>query len=131
MDLIQKVIVGLPLPLKIQGDCCAAAGSVYLCQYQLANAEQSLIQAVELHKQAHDILGEAIDCRKLGDLYLHQDRLGDAEQSLIQAVELHKQAHDILGEANDCQSLGDLYLHWYQLADVEQSLIQGSSSEIA
>jgi len=56
------------------------------------------LRAVDLHKQAHDVLSEGSDQLRLGELYTRTDRLQEAETSLLQAVDLHKQAHNVLGE---------------------------------
>jgi exonuclease VII small subunit len=77
---------------------------VYLRRDKLDEAQASFERAIELHRQAHDVLGEANDVQSLGDVYLRRSKLDEAQASFERAIELHRQAHDVLGEANDVQS---------------------------
>jgi exonuclease VII small subunit len=76
---------------------------------KLDEAQSSFERAIELHRQAHSVLGEANDVQSLGDVCI---------SSFERAIELHRQAHNVLGEANDVQSLGDVYLRRPKLDEV-------------
>ncbi|KIJ38849.1 hypothetical protein M422DRAFT_258495 [Sphaerobolus stellatus SS14] len=90
---------------------------------QLEEAEKSFQNALELHKQAQSVLGQANDLQDLRTLYMHRDQLEEAEKNLQDALELHKQAQSVLGQANDLQNLGRLYMHQDQLEEAETSFL--------
>jgi exonuclease VII small subunit len=74
-------------------------GDVHLRRDKLDEAQASFEHAIELHRQAHDVLGEANDVQKLGDVHLRRDKLDEARASFERAIQLHRQAHNVLGEA--------------------------------
>ena len=80
-------------------------------QDELEEAEKSFKHAIELHQQAHSVLGKANDHLNLGALQMCQDELEEAEKSFKHAIELHQQAHSVLDEAYDHQSLGNMQMH--------------------
>ncbi|THU95155.1 hypothetical protein K435DRAFT_798374 [Dendrothele bispora CBS 962.96] len=98
---------------------------VFLNRAKLDEAEESLNQVVELHRQAQDVLGEATDLQNLGDVCLRRSKLDEAEESLNQAVELHRQAQNVLGEAYDLQRLEQVYLRREQLEGFGQTWMEG------
>ena len=99
MQLAIRNMMGLPKLLLAK--CLTCVSKVYIHSNKVEKAEACLNQAVELHRQAKDISGEAWDQYKLGHLYLRQSKLNNAEKSLKHAIELHKQAQDVIGEAYD------------------------------
>ncbi|THU92636.1 hypothetical protein K435DRAFT_862251 [Dendrothele bispora CBS 962.96] len=93
-------------------DICADGLS---CLAELDSAEYSLNRAVELHRQAQDVLGEAYDLQPLGDVFLRCDKLDEVENLLNRSVELHRQAQDVPGEATDLHKLRQVSLQQEQL----------------
>ncbi|THU84996.1 hypothetical protein K435DRAFT_764610 [Dendrothele bispora CBS 962.96] len=108
--------------LEAQADCLLCLAEVFLYQGRHEEAEESLNRAVELHRQAHSVLGEANDLQTLGDVFLRRSKLDEARESVNRAVELHRQAQDILGEAYDLQELGDVLLRHSKLDEAEELL---------
>ncbi|KIJ28670.1 hypothetical protein M422DRAFT_270072, partial [Sphaerobolus stellatus SS14] len=76
----------------LKADCLYALGEVCLYKDKLHGAQSAFQEALGLHKQAQDILGQANDLQSLGDLYLRRYQLEEAEISFLDALELHKQA---------------------------------------
>ena len=103
------------------GDCHSVLSIVLLQRNKLDEAQASLERAVELHRQAHDVLGEAYDVQKLGDVLFRRDKLDEAQASFERAVEFHRQAHDVLGEANDVSMLGDVLLRRNKIDEAQAS----------
>jgi tetratricopeptide (TPR) repeat protein len=103
---------------------CAAAGGCYRYVDQLGKAEEALSRALALHRQAHDVVGEADDLLHMGELYRHRNELDKAEEAFSQALALHRQAHDVLGVANDLQRLGELYTCRHELEKAEKVFSQ-------
>ncbi|KAG6834382.1 hypothetical protein H0H87_006222, partial [Tephrocybe sp. NHM501043] len=63
---------------------------------RLDDAEASFERAVQLHRQANNVLGEANAITSLGNVSLRRDQLDDAEASFEHAIQLHRQAHNVL-----------------------------------
>ncbi|KAG6914773.1 hypothetical protein DXG01_015434 [Tephrocybe rancida] len=65
-------------------------GEVYMQWGKLTVADASFEHAAaDLHRQAHDVLGEANDIQGLGEVYMQQDKLAVAEASFEHAADLH------------------------------------------
>ena len=111
-------VVGSP---SLLADCHSALSHVYFRRAKVDEAQASWEHAVELHRQAHDVLGEANDVQKLGDVHWRRDKLNEAQASFERAVELHRQAHSVLGEAYDVQKLGDVHLRRSKLDEAQAS----------
>ncbi|KAI0294883.1 hypothetical protein B0F90DRAFT_1820882 [Multifurca ochricompacta] len=94
---------------------------LYQLEGALNEAEVSCQKALELHKIANNVLGQANDYRGLGDMYLSLSRLDEAEASYREALKFHKIANDVLGQANDHKGLGDIYLDLSRLDEAEAS----------
>ncbi|KIJ38842.1 hypothetical protein M422DRAFT_258488 [Sphaerobolus stellatus SS14] len=107
----------------LKANCYSALGDVCLYKDKLHDAQSAFQEALGLHKQGQDILGQADDLQSLGNLYLRRNQLEEAEKSFLDALELHKQAQSILGQANDLCRLGDLYLCRDQLEEAEKSFL--------
>ncbi|KAG6914377.1 hypothetical protein DXG01_000678, partial [Tephrocybe rancida] len=120
-EVISLAIQGMVDPSSLHGTCHSTLGEVYMRQDKLDEAEASFEHAIELHQQAHDVLGEAYDVKNLGEVYMRQDKLDEAEASFEHAIELHQQAHDVLGEAYDVQNLGEVYMQQDKLDKAEAS----------
>ena len=112
-------VVGSP---SLLADCHSALSDVHLRRSKLDEAQASFEHAIELHRQAHSVLGEANDVQKLGDVHLRRSKLDEAQASFERAVELHRQAHNVLGEANDVQKLGNVHLQQDKLQEAELCL---------
>ncbi len=69
-------------------------------EHDWATQERLLTQALPIHRQIGDRLGEANVIKALGDVALQQDRYDDAAQHYEQALPIHRQIGDRLGEAN-------------------------------
>ena len=123
-DAIVQVLENNFLSDQDRAGCYLQLGETYMHLNQLNEAEECLLQAVDLHQQAKDIQGEGADRLRLGELYMLLDRLDEAEESLLQAVKLRQQARDVLGEGSDRTILGQLYMHLDQLDKAEESLLQ-------
>jgi Tetratricopeptide repeat len=95
-------------PPSLLAGCHSTLSAVYIWNSKLDEAQASCKHAIELHRQAHSVLGEAHSVQRLGDVQFRSDKLDEAQASFKHAIELHRQAHDILGEANDVQKLGDV-----------------------
>ncbi|KAG6910190.1 hypothetical protein DXG01_012639, partial [Tephrocybe rancida] len=120
-EVISLAIQGVVDPPGLHGSCHSTLGEVYSYQDKLAEAEASFEHAVDLHQQAHDVLGQANDVLGLGRVYMRQDKLAKAEASFEHAADLHQQAHDVIGQANDAQGLGRVYMRQNKLAEAEAS----------
>ncbi|KAI0293008.1 hypothetical protein B0F90DRAFT_192936 [Multifurca ochricompacta] len=94
---------------------------LYQSQGALNEAEVSCQKALELHKIANDVLGQANDHLGLGDIFLSLSRLDEAEASYREALKFHKIANDVLGQANDHSGLGDMYSRLSRLDEAEAS----------
>jgi exonuclease VII small subunit len=82
-------VVGSP---GLLADCHSALSDVHWRRGKLDEAQASLERAVQLHRQAQDVLGEANDVQKLGVVHLRRDKLDEAQVSFERAIELHRQA---------------------------------------
>ena len=123
-ELISKALSLVSENEQLEGDCHRTLASVYDHINQLYNAEKALVRAVELHQQAHDVIGEGDDIKHVGELYLLLNRLEEAETSLLRAVEPHRQTHSVLDEGSDLARLGELYIRLDRLDEAESSLLQ-------
>ena len=106
---------------QILADCLCSAGKLFSHGNDLNQAEKSFKQAIELHQQARDVLGEANDLKNLGEVQMCRDELEEAEKSFKHAIELHQQAQDVLGEANGLQNLGEVQMCQDELEEAEKS----------
>jgi tetratricopeptide (TPR) repeat protein len=113
-----EVVVGSP---SLLADCHSTLSDVYFLFARLDEAQASCERAVELHRQAHDVRGEANDVWKLGDVHLRRSKLDEAQASFECAVELHRRAHDVRGEANDVHKLGHVHLERNKLDEAQAS----------
>ncbi|KAG6855445.1 hypothetical protein H0H87_002735 [Tephrocybe sp. NHM501043] len=86
--LATQQVVGLP---GLRGSCFQALGEVYLQRGHLFDAEESFNQAVDLHREVHNVLGEANNIRNLGRVHLKRNQLDEAEESFERAAQLHSQ----------------------------------------
>ncbi|KAG6906798.1 hypothetical protein DXG01_012045 [Tephrocybe rancida] len=120
-EVISLAIQGVMDPPYLHGTCHSTLGEVYMQQDKLDEAEASFECAIELHQQAHNVLGEAYNFQNLGVVYMRQGKLDEAEASFEHAMELHKQAQDVLGEANGVHNLGVVYMRWGKLDKAEAS----------
>jgi len=102
-------------------DCHSALSEVYFRCAKLDEAQASFECAVQLYRQAYDVVGEANAIQNLGEVQLQQDKLDEAQASFENALQLHRQAHDVLGEANDVQKLGEVQLQQNKLHEAQAS----------
>ncbi|THU95163.1 hypothetical protein K435DRAFT_859794 [Dendrothele bispora CBS 962.96] len=66
-DIIQLVAdKKAEVSLEARADCLSCLAEMFLDRDKLDEAEESLNRAVELHRQAQDVLGEAYDLQMLG-----------------------------------------------------------------
>ncbi|KAI0293884.1 hypothetical protein B0F90DRAFT_1919880 [Multifurca ochricompacta] len=94
---------------------------LYQLEGALNEAEVSCQKALELHKVANSVLGQANDHKGLGHIFLGLSRLDEAETSYREALKFHKIANDVLGQANDHSGLGHVYLRLSRLDEAEAS----------
>ncbi|KAG6822849.1 hypothetical protein H0H87_002459 [Tephrocybe sp. NHM501043] len=120
-EVISLAIEGVTGPPELMGNCQHVLGGVYHWRGRLDDAEASFEHAVQLHRQAHNVIGEANAIKSLGDVSFRRGQLDDAEASFERAIQLHQQAHDVLGEANAIQSLGGVSFRRGRLDDAEAS----------
>jgi tetratricopeptide (TPR) repeat protein len=89
-----------------EADTLRALGDLQMYTDQLASAEVSYRQALDVFRQVKSRLGEANTVRALGDLQVRTGRMTDAEASYQRALNLYRQVGDRLGEANTRVTLG-------------------------
>jgi Flp pilus assembly protein TadD len=65
---------------------------------RLDEAEQCLLSAQRLHKQAKNAYSEATDMGQLGELYVKQGRVDLAKVHFLKAIELSVRSRNIGGE---------------------------------
>jgi cytochrome c-type biogenesis protein CcmH/NrfG len=106
---------------SIYASCLNCAGSMYMMKNELDEAKKAFENAMQLHKQAKDVLGEANDLQCLGDVHMRKDELDEAEKAFENAMQLHKQAKSVLGEADDLQNLGEVHMRKYELDEAEKA----------
>jgi tetratricopeptide (TPR) repeat protein len=107
--------------ITLLGNCYRRQGMMYEGIDELEKAQGSFEAALELHRKAQDVLGEANNLTLLGDVQIRRDELESAEQSFSAALELHRKVQDVVGEANDLQKLGDVQMRRNELGKAEQS----------
>ncbi|KIJ49181.1 hypothetical protein M422DRAFT_246986 [Sphaerobolus stellatus SS14] len=105
----------------LMGDCYYTLGQIYMYKHKLHDAEIAFQNALDFHKQAQSILGQANDLKDIGQLYMRRKQLEEAEKKFMDTLELHKQAQHLPGQANDLQNLGELYLHMDQLGKLRNT----------
>jgi tetratricopeptide (TPR) repeat protein len=86
--------------------------------------EKTFENAIQLHQQSKDVLGQANDLRNLGEVYMRKDQLDEAEKAFENAIQLHQQSKSVLGEANDLQHLFLLYIQKNQPIDAKRAFIR-------
>jgi tetratricopeptide (TPR) repeat protein len=96
-------------------------GKIYLLEKAFDKAETSIQKALELHKFANDISGQADDYNGLGETYLYSDKPNKAKVSYQKALELNKSSNSIFKQGADYNGLGNTYLDLKQLNEAEAS----------
>ncbi|MGH3685677.1 MAG: TIR domain-containing protein, partial [Pseudonocardiaceae bacterium] len=87
-----------------------ALGDAASAQRRYDEARELYEQALPLHRDLGDQLGEATTLRSLGDTALAQNCYNEARELYEQALPLHRDLGDQLGEATTLRSLGDTAL---------------------
>ncbi|MGH3874897.1 MAG: TIR domain-containing protein, partial [Pseudonocardiaceae bacterium] len=103
-----------------------ALGDAASAQHRYDEARELYEQALPIHRDIGDQLGEANTLRSLGDTALAQNRYYEARELYEQALPIHRDIGDQLGEANTLRSLGDTALaqNRYDEADEQSFPIQ-------
>ena len=96
-------------------------GEIYALNEAFDKAETSFQKALELHKVANDIFGQADDYNGLGKIYLNLNKLNEAKVSYQKALELNGSSNSIQRQGNDYNGLGDTYLALTELNEAEAS----------
>ncbi|KAJ6514061.1 hypothetical protein DFH09DRAFT_1433062 [Mycena vulgaris] len=107
---------------SLEGSCYYKQGQIYRYIGQLPNAEKKLKAALNLHTEANNKLGQAIDLHTLGLLYTRLNRLEEAEQVLQSALDLDTEVNHKHGQANDRHRLGELYTRLDRLEEAGRVL---------
>jgi exonuclease VII small subunit/GTPase SAR1 family protein len=94
-EVIRLAVDGAEGSPGLLGDCHFTLARVSLRHSKLDEAQASFERAIEFHRQAHDVLGEAYDVQMLGDVYLRRSKLDEAQASFERAIELHRQVHTL------------------------------------
>ncbi|KAJ6598268.1 hypothetical protein DFH09DRAFT_1131400 [Mycena vulgaris] len=122
-EIIQLAIKSRPDSNELLASCFYWLGKLCMRRNDVEEAHRAFVQAIELHVQAQDVLGEAYDLYELGSLYIWWGKLEEAEGSFKRALELHTARGDFLGEAYDLLDLGKLSMHRGQLEEAERATI--------
>ncbi|MDQ3151707.1 MAG: tetratricopeptide repeat protein, partial [Actinomycetota bacterium] len=89
-------------------------------EHDWATQERLLTQALPIHRQIGDRLGEANAIQALGDVARMQARYDEAAQRYEQALPIYRQIGARLGEANAIKALGDVALAQDRYQDAAQ-----------
>ena len=81
-DVIRFAMKNVEGPPSLLADCHSTLSGVYLRRAKVDEAQASIERTIELHRQAHDVRGEAADIRMLGDLHLRRDNIDEALASI-------------------------------------------------
>ncbi|KAI0044922.1 TPR-like protein, partial [Auriscalpium vulgare] len=119
IGLISKgTSIAVDINQKLYGNCLYQWGKLYLqsAQYEEAAeklhdalSESSMNEALQLHQEVKDVLGQANDLQGLGEIYLHKSDYVEAEKRFLQALKLHKEEGSLSGQADDMRQLGKVY----------------------
>ncbi|KAJ6521804.1 hypothetical protein DFH09DRAFT_997448 [Mycena vulgaris] len=105
-----------------EGSCYYKQGQLHRYIGKLPDAEKMLKAALDLHTEADNKLGQAIDLHTLGVLYTRLNRLKEAERALQAALDLDTEISHKHGQANDRHRLGELYTRLDRLEEAERVL---------
>jgi tetratricopeptide (TPR) repeat protein len=103
------------------GNCYWSQGIIYESVDELEKAQGSVSAALELHRKAQSVLGEANDLTLLGDVQMRRGELDKAEELFSAALKLHQKVQNVTGEANNLRKLGDLQVRQDGLEKAEKS----------
>ena len=98
-------------------------GRLHMQRDRLDDAGKAFTDALELHKQVQDSLGQANVLQNLGELHMRLDRLDSAEKASTDALDIYKQVQSALGQANVLQNLGELHMRLDRFDSAEKAFI--------
>jgi len=84
-------------------------GIIYLYRGDLDKAEEYYQQALDIHREIGNRLGEAQALANLGSVYFRRDEMEKAEEYYKQALETFREIGNRLGEAQALRTLGFAY----------------------
>ena len=108
------------LPDETLGDCLMSLGSICLSDGKVAVAEKHFRRALDLHRSAQDIIGEANDQCHLGDVLYRCDKTEEAKICYQSAFDLNVLSNTPYGQANALTHLGDTYRKLGKLEESQQ-----------
>ncbi|KAH9957654.1 hypothetical protein BGW80DRAFT_191267 [Lactifluus volemus] len=115
---IKRAIQVQGLSDETQGDCLTSLGSVYFDGNKVDLAQKCFENALQLHQNAEDVIGQANDHCHLGDVFYRCDKVEEAKTHYQRAYDFNVHAQSACGQANALTHLGDTYR---TLGDLEES----------
>ncbi len=97
-------------------------GITYAARGELGKAEKHQKEAVTIHRETGDRLGEAGALCNLGGVYLRQGKLHEAEEHFKKALKIQRKISNRHGEAQNLGNLGSVYILRGELGKAEKNL---------